>query len=243
MSSEIPHFDKAPIVEAIIGVDLGEMLGEDSLNTLREFGEKLQPSYPTSEDMRLGEYEFKLGSQPKQTDTHIGYFFKSKDSLQIVHARRNGFGFSRLTPYQDWNAFFDEAKRVWSLYRLAIGPSRLSRWTVRYINKLVWPEDEPMESYLRVYPHTPEDLPQRIQGCFMRLEIPIDSPQGLLTQQLVGLPKEQIGKVAFMLDNEFSFSAIGLSDDTLWERINASRDVKNKFFVNSITEKMKEIIS
>jgi uncharacterized protein (TIGR04255 family) len=243
MSIETQHFDKAPIVEAIIGVELAEMLGDDSLNALKEFGVQLQPSYPTSEDMRLGEYEFRLGSQPKQTDTHIGFFFKSGDGRQVVHARRNGFGFSRLAPYQNWDQFFEEAKRTWSLYRRAIGPSSLSRWTVRYINKLVWPEGERMGKYLRIYPQIPDDLPQEIQGCFMRLEFPVPAPQGLLTQQLILLPPEQAGRVAFMLDNEFTFSAIGLRDSTLWDQIHSARDIKNSFFVNSITDEMKELIS
>jgi len=243
MSTETQHFDNAPIVEAIIGVDLGEMLGEDSLNALKELGEQVRPQYPTSEEMRMGEYEFRLGSQSKQTDTHIGYFFKSEDGLQIIHARRNGFGFSRLTPYQNWDAFFLEAKRTWLLYRRAIGPSRLTSWTVRYINKLVWPQGERMENYLRVYPRIPENLPQELQGCFMRLQVPVEPPQGLLTQQLVGLPRESTETVAFMLDNEFTFSAIGLSDSVLWEQISLSREIKNKFFMNSITDKMKESIS
>ena len=77
----------------------------------------------------------------------------------------------------------------------------------------------------------------------MRLLIPIESPQGLLTQQLVLLPQEQQGKVSFMLDNEFAFSAIGLSDSALWERIESSREIKNKFFIDSITAKTKEMIS
>jgi uncharacterized protein (TIGR04255 family) len=224
-------------------VDLEEMLGEESLSGLKELGEQLQPSYPTSEDMKMGQYELKLGSQPKQTETHLGYFFKSADGLQVVHARRTGFGFSRLAPYQKWEAFFEEAKRIWFLYRQAIGPVRLTKWTVRYINKLFLPEGEPMGNYLQVYPHIPEGLPQELRRCFLRLQIPVAEPQGLLTQQLIGLPKEEAGKEAFLLDNEFSFSAIGLSDETMWDQINSSRAVKNKFFVDSITPKMKEMIS
>ena len=100
-----------------------------------------------------------------------------------------------------------------------------------------------MEDYLRMYPHVPEDLPQKLQGCYMRLGFPIDSPdspQGLLTQQLIALPAEQPGKVAFQLDNEFTFSAIGLSDTSLWEQIDQARGIKNKFFLSSITDKTKE---
>ena len=243
MTSEIEHFKNAPIVEALVGVDLEEMLGDDSLEVLRGLGNTLQPAYPTREDIVMGQVEFTLGKQPKQVDTPFGFFFKTGDGRQVIHARRNGFAFSRLTPYEHWESFISEAKRTWMLYRQTIGPSRLSKWTVRYINKLTWPDGERMEDYLQVYPRIPETLPQGIQGCFMRLLIPIDSPQGLLTQQLVLLPPEQQGKVSFMLDNEFTFSAIGLSDSALWERIESSREIKNKFFVNSITTKTKEMIS
>jgi uncharacterized protein (TIGR04255 family) len=243
MSSETLHFDKAPIVEAVIGVDLEEMLGEDSLVALKELGQRLRESYPTCEDLKMSQFELTIGSQPKQMDTQIGYFFKSIDQLNVVHARRNGFAFSRLAPYQNWGVFFAEARHSWKQYREVIGPIKLAKWTVRYLNKLSWPAGEPMEDYLRVYPYIPEDLPQMIGGCYMRLQIPIESPQGLLTQQLVMLPQEQPDKSYFMLDNEFTFSAIGLSDSTVWEHINLSREIKNKFFVNSITDKLKEMIS
>jgi len=243
MSSDTLHFEKAPIVEAVIAIDLEEMLGADCLGALRELGEQLNTSYPTIEEIRMGEFEFGLGTQPKQVETQIGYFFKSSDGKQIIHARRNGFGFSRLAPYQDWETFTAEARRTWTMYRKVIGPVKLRRWTVRYINKLSWPAGEPMEKYLRVYPYIPEDLPQELGSCFMRLQVPLGSPQGLLTQQLVALPPEQPGKVAFLLDNEFAFSPIGLSDAILWEQIDLAREIKNRFFVNSITDKMKEAFS
>jgi len=243
MSSETLHFNKAPIVEAIIGLDLEEMLGDDSLVALKGLGQRLLNSYPTCEDLRMSQFELTIGSQPKQMDTQIGYFFKSMDGLNVIHARRNGFAFSRLAPYQNWDVFFAEAKRSWTLYREVIGPIKLAKWTVRYINKLSWPESARMEDYLRVYPCIPEDLPQVIGGCYMRLQVPIDSPQGMLTQQLVTMPQQQPSTSSFMLDNEFTFSAIGLSDATVWEHINLSREIKNKFFVNSITEKMKRMIA
>lgn len=243
MSSETLHFDKAPIVEAVIGVDLEEMLSVEILGDLKQLGDEIHDSYPVCEDLRMGQVEWKPGSEPKPIDTQIGYFFKSIDGLQIVHARRNGFAFSRLTRYENWNSFFVEAHRTWTLYRQVIGPAKLTKWIVRYINKVSWPENEPIEDYLRIYPHIPDDLPQQIVGCFMRLQFPVPSQQGLLTQQLVGLPPQSPGEVTFMLDNEFSFPAMGLSDSEMWNRINSAREIKNRFFVNSITDKMKERIS
>ena len=100
-----------------------------------------------------------------------------------------------------------------------------------------------MEDYLRIYPHIPENLPQTVQGLFMRLQVPISAPQGHLNQQLVGVPPEQEGKVSFILDNEFNFGATGLDDAEVWEQIQLCRDIKNQFFVNSITDKTKEMIA
>ena len=125
MSSETLHFNKAPIVEAIIGLDLEEMLGDDSLVALKGLGQRLLNSYPTCEDLRMSQFELTIGSQPKQMDTQIGYFFKSMDGLNVIHARRNGFAFSRLAPYQNWDVFLAEAKRSWTLYREVIGPIKL----------------------------------------------------------------------------------------------------------------------
>lgn len=243
MPSETLHFDKAPIVEAVIGLDLEEMLAEPMLAELHQLGEQLQHSYPIREAIRMGQLEWNLGAEAKHVDLQVGYFFKSKDGRQIVHAKRNGFAFSRLAPYENWENFISEAKRTWASYRVVIGPSKMTKWSVRYINKLSWPENERMEDYLQIYPHIPDSLPQQIAGCFVRLQFPLQQPQGLLTQQLVGLPQESPGKVTFMLDNEFSFSAIGLSDAAMWEQINSARGTKNKFFVDSITPKMKELIS
>lgn len=106
MSNETQHFERAPIVEAIVGIDLQEMLGDDSQPILKALGDQLQPAYPSREDIVLGQFKFEIGSgsQPKQEDIQLGYFFKSTDRLQVVQARKNGFGFSRLAPYQDWES-------------------------------------------------------------------------------------------------------------------------------------------
>ena len=96
MTSETEHFKNAPIVEALVGVDLEEMLGDDSLGVLKRLGDTLQQEYPTREDIVMGQVEFALAKQPKQVDTPLGYFFKTSDGRQVIHARRNGFAFISL---------------------------------------------------------------------------------------------------------------------------------------------------
>ena len=244
MSTQPIHFDKAPIVEAIVGIDFEETLPIEVLETLKVLGETLKPDYPTVENLTFGEYKIQVGSPVSQIETQIGYFFKSADGLQVVHAKRNGFGFSRLKPYQSWGEFIAEAKRTWGIYRSVLGAASLAKFSVRYINKLTWPSDGKIEDYLAVYPHIPEGLPQLLSGCFVRLDYPLSEPQeGKLTQQIASVPESQQEFVSFVLDNEFTFAALGLQDREVWQRIEQCQDLKNVVFLSSITEKMKGLIS
>jgi uncharacterized protein (TIGR04255 family) len=244
MSAHAIHFDKAPIVEAIIGIDLEEMLPIDVLENLKVLGETFAPDYPIAEQLMMGEYKIQVGSPVQQIDTQIGYFFKSADGLQVVHAKRTGFAFSRLKPYQTWGQFIAEAKRTWELYRKIFSAASLAKFNVRYINRLTWPNGEKIEEFLSVYPHIPKELPQSLNGCFIRLDYPLSEPhQGRLTQQIASVQESQLDLASFILDNEFSFSTIGLQDAEVWQRIDECQNLKNEIFLGSITEKMKGMIS
>jgi hypothetical protein len=72
-------------------------------------------------------------------DTPIGWRFVSPDKLHVFQARLNGFTFSRLPPYVDWESFRTEARRLWDLYRAVANPIAPTRIAVRYINRLDLP--------------------------------------------------------------------------------------------------------
>ena len=74
MTSETEHFKNAPIVEALVGVDLEEMLGDDSLGVLKRLGDTLQQEYPTREDIVMGQVEFALAG--KQVDAPLVTFLR-----------------------------------------------------------------------------------------------------------------------------------------------------------------------
>jgi len=45
-----------------------------------------------------------------------GLRFQSADQLHVAQFKRDGFVFSRLRPYQTWEQFEEEAKRLWKLH-------------------------------------------------------------------------------------------------------------------------------
>ena len=55
-------------------------------------------------------------------------------SCYVAQFTRNGFVFSRLKPYEGWETFEAEAKRLWCIYRELAEPSEVQRLGVRFIN-------------------------------------------------------------------------------------------------------------
>ena len=50
---------------------------------------------------------------------------------QLVQARANGFTAHRLAPYEGWETFRHEARRLWDVYRQTVRP-KVARVAVRY---------------------------------------------------------------------------------------------------------------
>src|SRR5256885_2079537 len=110
-----PALPRAPIVEAVIGIraQAGPDWTEEALQA--KVKAKL-PEYPEAESQREIQIEamFEAGRLPsqRQRDTWRGLKFTSANKCQIAQFNRDGFSFSRLPPYQDWDRFRDEAVRL-----------------------------------------------------------------------------------------------------------------------------------
>jgi uncharacterized protein (TIGR04255 family) len=238
------HLANAPIVEAVISIKFADPLPNSALSSLEECAIRIKEIYPKREEIRSQQFQVALGAGAQSsidTPRLEGFFCKTPDGHRVVHLKLDGFGFSELTPYSSWNFFFPEAIRLWQENLRSIGARSVDRWSVRYINRFSWPEGGRTEDYLRVYPNVPEGLPQSIVGCFMRLQMPVQRPSpGLFTQQIFTAPPPEAGKVSVVLDHEFTYSALGLTESALWDQIRQSREIKNDFFRASVTEKALE---
>jgi uncharacterized protein (TIGR04255 family) len=109
------------------------------------------------------------------SQAQVGYDFPSGDGKQIFQARLDGFAFSRLAPYDCWESFRDEGRRLWEIYRTVAQPEVVTRIGVRYINRLDLPlQNLDFKHYLRTVPEVSPDLPQGLSGYFMQLRIPLE---------------------------------------------------------------------
>ncbi len=237
------HLNNAPITEALI--DIRTKL-PDSFQT-KEFiplKEKLSNNYPIVEEQSLlrGHHEIKNG---KPIDLQIenlgiqGFLLKTNDKKQVVQFRIDGFTFNRLRPYSDWVDIRKEAQELWPLYMKFAKPEAVTRLAVRYINQLNIPLPiHDFSEYLISAPNIPEELPQAVMSFLNRVTI-YDSTQEItanITHSFESVP--QPNSVTIILDIDvFKQGDFPIDNKEIWYIFEKLRDMKNRIFFSSITEK------
>lgn len=244
------HFEKAPIVEAIIALNVAPALNDELMAKLVALLEPIKDHYPDSEP--LGQVQFQLGiqigpntghvsssQQPLLQDALFGHKFVSADKTQLAVFRRDGFIFSRLPPYDRWQSFRDEAKRLWKLYRQVASEQQITRFGLRYVNRINIPINTPIENFLNIYPELPHNADgslRSLNSSYMRVDGTIDEmPDGRLIIQQASLPSERKDVATLSLDFDISVAKLsGMSEEFAWESLETARMVKNKLFVASL---------
>ncbi len=244
MTDQAPY-TKAPITEALI--DIQVTLPDDvTVGDLARVDIGEDKGYPQRRNRFAVMGEIAVGDQigAVTRQMHVGYDFVSEDERQIVQARQNGYTFSRLAPYDRWETFQEEARRLWDLYRSVAKPTSITRVAVRYINRLDLPL--PMadfKDYLRTVPEVAPDLPQALGGYLMQLAIPYEDPESLLLLNETLLPPPDTSTVSILLDIDlFRQLEESVEDDELWMLLEQFRRRKNEVFEACITERTKELI-
>lgn len=166
-------YPRAPIAEAIFDVRVAE-LDETKLSDLMSFSDG---GYPRREESTLSGAEIEsgpLGVSTRAIRRMNGVRLTSGDGLQIAQLRTDGFSFSRLAPYENWQTFYGEARRLWQAYVEVAQPEGVHRMAVRYINQIVVPPGPiDIDEYLRTRIEISDDMPTATSGFFLTLDIPI----------------------------------------------------------------------
>lgn len=123
-------FLNAPITEAILDIR-AELPKEVDLEKLVTFQDAIKGRYPEKQERVTYEAGFQLKPEgPTALPTSaqsIGYLFRSSVENKIVQARKDGFTFNKLKPYEDWTRFKSEAYELWNLYSQIAKPVKITR--------------------------------------------------------------------------------------------------------------------
>jgi uncharacterized protein (TIGR04255 family) len=236
------HLNKAPIVEAII--DFRVKLASDfDVTKLASLKETLLVDYPVVQERRAFEAGVEVaGKQVQQMFEDkglLGYLFRSGDEKNVAQFRRDGFTFSRLKPYTEWETVLAEAKRLWTLYSVKAAPELTTRIAVRYINQLPIPLPiQDFADYLTAPPRVPETLPQEVSH-FMTRVVVCDAATDIranIIQALQSTAKPEYATIVLDVD-VFKQRESGFEESEIWSTFEQLRELKNRIFFDSISEK------
>lgn len=241
------HLNNAPITEAILDIRV-KLPANVKSNVLLSAHSQMGQQYPNKQERKKWEGQIVIEqSQVSQTNPVVGevdgYLFRSSDNKQIVQFRLDGFTFNRLKPYETWESFRDEGRRLWNLFVETVSPEQITRIALRYINHLFIPGPIiDFDDYLTAGPAVPEKLPQGVTSFLTRVVIyePTTRASGIITQALEKIVKPDILPIILDID-VIKESQFEVNYQEMWEAFEKLRHFKNRIFFESITEKTLEL--
>lgn len=234
----LPH---APIVEAVIQVHARPETAWDE----KEVSECLKPKlseFEKSFSRNNVKHEVKLGADhpPQVLEENLGWhglLCQSKD--QSAQFNRDGFVYSRLQPYQNWNQFFGDAMRLWKIYLDTARPIEMQRIGLRFINKIQLPPKEvDFEKYIQPYPEPPFSLELPFLSFFHHDTLAVPGyPYAInIIRTIQPATNPQIEGIGLIVDiDAFTTQPLEIKDGALEERLSELRWLKNKTFFGSVT--------
>jgi len=232
---------RAPITEALIDLRV-EADPAMTLASLESFCTAVADRYPSRQPRADWSAEVQFSPDGPTLRSTVGgttgFLMRSADGRQVVQGRLDGFTFSRMRPYQSWDALREDARRLWTTYCANLQLRRVTRVAVRYINRieLLKPVGR-LDQYFVTRPETGDEVPQDVSGLFMRLVMPVAQPRATAIVTLASQPEEG-DRQPFLLDIDvFVEQPFDPNDTEIWQLLDLLRGVKNSIFFGSITER------
>lgn len=241
-------FKKAPITEALIDIQV-VLPEETTLEKLASFHELVKDSFPLKEERIIitGSFKASPGNLPTpdiSSESRIdGYRFRSPETNKIVQARLDGFTFNKLKPYENWDVFSAEARKLWNMYSELAKPIKVKRIALRYINRIEIPLPiKDFKEYILNAPEISPKLPQLLDHFFMRVAIPYHEIEAtaVITETIDKQVTSQYLPIIFDID-VFKEHLYKIDDVDIWQDFEKLRKLKNDIFFNSLTDIAKEM--
>lgn len=236
-----PQLAAAPIVEAVIHWQARAERPWEPEEVRAELMKHL-PEYPklAPQHAVLLALEASMGeTAPPPTATRMvgwqGFRLSTDDRLHIAQFKRDGLVFSWLRPYQDWETFEAEARRLWRIFVELAAPSQIQRLGVRFINRLDIRAIDRLGEYLREPPTCPLPLKSFLyQSTF---EVP-ESDLGVnVVKTLQTSESGGNATPALIVDTDvFTKRPMPCVEELLDDRLPKMRWLKNAVFFSLLTE-------
>lgn len=175
LAEKFTHLRNAPIREAVIDFRARARIPWN-VETLQTALQPRLSDYPTVMVQNSLIVGFMVNphsttTQTKNEQSWKGLQFRSADGIRIARFDRDGFTFSRLAPYQDWDDLENEMLRLWEIHAQAVDPDKIVRIGLRFINRLDLPlTTVEMKDYIPSFPEQPLGLEMLNQAAFLHID-------------------------------------------------------------------------
>ena len=215
------------------------------LEELAALAKEFEVRYPQTKDMFQITARLAVGQDASHSTERVkaGLQFLGASSDRLFNAQVDGWSFSKLAPYEDWETLQKEAREVWLAYKAIARPERLTRVAVRYVNRIDLPLPvEDFKTYLQTVPEVGSGLPQGLSHFFMQLQIPHEDLKALLILNQAMAEPAREGVASIILDFDlFRTVDVPQDDDAMWTYFDQLRIAKNRAFEASITDATREL--
>ena len=236
-------YKNAPIIEAVLDLKFDPADNFDFAKLGTSFRENYAHEYPKV--LKQGQNNLILEcSENPQLDSitsHEGLRFMSADEKQILQVNANGFTFSRLKPYEQWESFRDEAERLLDIYLEIALPKNITRVALRFINRFDFPTSSlELSEYLKIFPQIPDIY--RLNGLAMQVILDQPDIRSTLVISQALIPPAKPGVISLLLDFDL-FNQESRDFEKLSDFLELLHLKKNEVFESAITDKTREMIS
>jgi uncharacterized protein (TIGR04255 family) len=197
--------------------------------------------FPVRKGMKHGQFQLQAEADKPfaakvLTEEALGVRYEREDGSEVVQLRRNGLTYSILKNYRGWEVLREAARDMWRVFLLASGPVNISRLATRYINAIEIPLGADYDEYLTTAPRVPKSVPPIVMSFMQRVLVPFEREiaTAIITQTL-----ETPGPAVLDIDVFTEASLEGASEE-IWSRLDNLRNIADRIFFSSLTEKVIE---
>jgi len=235
--TQFPKLTNPPLSEVLVDIRLREEL---PASVLRNF--HAPTGFPVAKEIRHGQFQFKMDKdEPIRAEVlaegTLGRRHEREDGSEVVQLRRNGLTYSILKNYRGWDSLRKVASIAWRDFLAVSGSVNVSRLAMRYINAINIPPGADYDEYLTAGPRIPKSAPPIVTSFMQRVLVPFEdeSANAIITQAL-----ELPAPIVLDIDVFTECSLDGASSD-IWFRLDKLRNIADRIFFSSLTEKVLEL--
>jgi uncharacterized protein (TIGR04255 family) len=246
---QFTHLPKAPITEAVVEIRTRPTTVFQE-SPVRSSLEATLNGYHYLDSPRLIRGQMRIGGgQPvAQTLEDLGWKgvrFQTPDEKHVAQFNRDGFAFSRLEPYENWQRFSSEALRLWEIYKGLAEPAAFDRLGLRFVNRILLPVgDRDFGNYIQPAPSAPGALDLPFSGFLHQDALAVPGhPYGITVIRTIQEPAaSDISPIALIFDIDvFTIPGTALDSITISDRLEEMRWLKNKVFFGGVTDNALEL--